>query len=111
MLKEWGVDDPETAREGAATIHRESQHMKELVENLLSLARGDEGPPLKPHLHDLDDLAAEAVVASKGAANGRLSVRPVPARPPGRGSGDRARGGGGLALLLDNSVKDKIGRA
>ena len=105
MLKEWGVDDPETAREGAATIHRESQHMKELVENLLSLARGDEGPPLKPHLHDLDDLAAEAVVASNVAANGRLSVRHVPARAPVRASVDRERVGEALAILLDNAVK------
>lgn len=34
MLDEWGYTDPETAREGAATIHREAHHMRKLVEEL-----------------------------------------------------------------------------
>jgi len=39
MLRAWGLDDPETAREGVEAIHRESRHMRKLVEDLLALAR------------------------------------------------------------------------
>jgi len=105
MLREWGLDDPETAREGAATIHRESRHMKKLVEDLLSLARGDEGAPLKPGLYDLDALAAEAVGAAKVAVGAKPSIRHVPARGPVRASFDRERVQQAVAILLDNAAK------
>jgi signal transduction histidine kinase len=105
MLKEWGLDDPETAREGAATIHRESRHMKKLVEDLLSLAKGDEGAPLKPGLYDLDALAAEAVGTSKVAADGGPAVRHVPAGKPVRANVDGRRLSEALAILLENAVK------
>jgi signal transduction histidine kinase len=105
MLREWGLDDPETARESAATIHRESQHMKKLVEDLLSLARGDEGAPLKLGLHDLDALAAETVGASKVAVGAKPSIRHLPARGPVRASFDRERVQQAVAILLDNAAK------
>jgi len=105
MLREWGVEDPETAREGAATIHREALHMKKLVEDLLSLARGDEGAPLEPGLHDLDALAAEAVRVTRGASGGKPTVRHIPARNPVRVSFDRERVREAVTILLDNAVK------
>nr|MDP9479441.1 HAMP domain-containing protein [Actinomycetota bacterium] len=52
MLEEWGIEHPETAREGAVAIRRESGRMRELVEGLLALARGDEGAPLNLELQD-----------------------------------------------------------
>lgn len=45
MLEEWGLEDPETAREGVAAIRREAERVQGLVEDLLALARGDEGAP------------------------------------------------------------------
>ncbi|MFL5991914.1 MAG: sensor histidine kinase [Rubrobacteraceae bacterium] len=101
MLRAWGLDDPETAREGAEAIHRESRHMKKLVEDLLALARGDERAPLRLGLHDLDALAAAADVA----AGGRPSVRHVPAEGPVRAHFDRERVEQAVAILLDNAVK------
>lgn len=105
MLRAWGLDDPETAREGAEAIHRESRHMRKLVEDLLALARGDEGAPLEIGVHDLDALAAEAAEASGMAAGGRPSVRHVPAGAPVRAAFDRERVEHAVAILLDNAVK------
>lgn len=105
MLAEWGYDDPETAREAAQTIHKEARHMKKLVEDLLSLAKGDEGAPLNLQVHDLDALAAEAVGASKLAVEGRASVSHSPAREPVLASFDRERIGQAVAILVDNAVK------
>lgn len=39
MLKRWGKDDPEILQEGITSIHRESENMKRIVEQLLILAR------------------------------------------------------------------------
>lgn len=43
LLARWGKDDPEILQEGITSIRAESEHMKELVEQLLFLARGDSG--------------------------------------------------------------------
>jgi signal transduction histidine kinase len=105
MLRAWGLDDPETAREGADAIHRESRHMRKLVEDLLALARGDERAPLKLGLHDLDALAAAAAGAAEVAAGGRPSVRHVAADGPVQARFDRERVEQAVAILLDNAVK------
>jgi signal transduction histidine kinase len=105
MLRAWGLDDPETAREGAEAIHRESRHMRKLVEDLLALARGDERAPLKLGLHDLDALAAAAAGAAEVASGGRPSVRHVPADGPVQARFDRERLEQAVAILLDNAVK------
>lgn len=43
MLERWGKDDRATLEEGIHAISEESSHMKELVDQLLFLARGDGG--------------------------------------------------------------------
>lgn len=43
MLDRWGKDDPEVLNESIDALKEESEHMKELVEQLLFLARGDAG--------------------------------------------------------------------
>jgi two-component system, OmpR family, sensor kinase len=105
MLAEWGHDDPDTAREGAETIHKEARHMKKMVQDLLSLARGDEGAPLNPQVHNLDALAAEAVGASKLAVNGKRQLSHAPAREPVLASFDKERIQQAVAILVDNAIK------
>ena len=105
MLDEWGFEEPDTAREGAATIHREARYMRKLVEDLLSLAKGDEGAPLNPRTHDLDAVAAEAVGAARLSAGTTHSIRHVPSREPVRASFDPERVEQAAAILLDNAVK------
>ena len=43
MLDRWGKDDPAVLEESIESIKTESEHMQELVEQLLFLARGDAG--------------------------------------------------------------------
>jgi two-component system, OmpR family, sensor kinase len=44
MLEDWAAKDPEIARQSIEAIREESGRMQRLVEELLSLARGEEGP-------------------------------------------------------------------
>ena len=43
MLDRWGKDDPDVLAESITSLKAESEHMQELVEQLLFLARGDAG--------------------------------------------------------------------
>lgn len=43
MLDRWGKDDPAVLEESIAAIKNESENMKELIDQLLFLARGDNG--------------------------------------------------------------------
>src|SRR5215203_2503211 len=105
MLKEWGFKDPKTAREGAQTIHTEARHMRELVEDLLSLAQGDEGAPLDPRYHDLDAVASGAVDAARLASDDTHSLNYVPAREPVLASFDPERIEQAVGILLDKAIK------
>ena len=105
MLKEWGLEDPKTAREGVAEILKESGHMRELVESLLTLARNDAGAPLKFVPGDLDAVAIEAVKAAQVAAHGKVAVEYVSPKQPVEASFDRARIRQVAAILLDNAIK------
>jgi signal transduction histidine kinase len=105
LLKEWGAEDPRTAREGAETIHTEASHMIKLVEDLLSLARGDEGAPLDPRPHDLDAVAAGAVGAARLSSAGRHTIDHTPARVPVLATFDPERVEQAVGILLDNAIK------
>jgi two-component system OmpR family sensor kinase len=105
MLEEWGLRDAKTSREGIAAIRRDSERMRELVEGLLSLARGDEGVPMEPRRHDLGEVAAEAVASVRAAADGKVSARCVPPLEPVVATFDRARVRQAADILLDNAVK------
>ncbi len=43
MLDRWGKEDEQVLTESIEALKNESQHMKDLVEQLLFLARGDSG--------------------------------------------------------------------
>lgn len=60
MLDRWGKEDPNVLEESIEALKTESEHMKELVEQLLFLARGDSGRnTLKPVCFDLSDMMRE----------------------------------------------------
>lgn len=105
MLQEWGLRQPETAREGVTAIQRESERMRQLVESLLTLARGDEGAPLELKPHDLSTVAAEAVHTARAAAAGKVSIEYSPPAETVVTTFDRAYIGQAVAILLDNAVK------
>ena len=60
MLQRWGKNDEKVLEEGIAAIQSESAHMKTLVEQLLFLARGDNGKTqLNLEQIDLKDMMTE----------------------------------------------------
>lgn len=60
MLDRWGKDDPEILQEAIEAMKHESDHMKNLVEQLLFLARGDSGRnPFKPSTFSISELMRE----------------------------------------------------
>ena len=62
LLDRWGKDDPATRQEAIDAIRQEAGSMKQLVEQLLFLARGDnDSVPFHPQLCDLTELAAEVL--------------------------------------------------
>ncbi|MDP9475189.1 MAG: HAMP domain-containing histidine kinase [Actinomycetota bacterium] len=105
MLKSWGLENPETAREGMEAIEKESGRMRGLVEALLALARGDEGAPLEPEFQDLGAVAAEAVKTARAAAGGKLSIDYEPPAHRIEATFDRARIRDAAAILLDNAIR------
>ena len=105
MLKEWGLEDPKTAREGVAEILKESGRMRELVESLVTLARNDAGAPLRFVPGDLGPVAIEAAKAARVAADGKVAVEYVSPKKPVEASFDRARIRQVVAILLDNAIK------
>jgi two-component system, OmpR family, sensor kinase len=65
-LFERGADKrPDDLKRAMSGISRESERMSELVEDLLLLARLDEGQPLEREPVDLAELAAEAVETAR----------------------------------------------
>ena len=108
MLEEWALRDPQIGPESVAAIKRESERMKGLVENLLELARGDEG--MKLHLKDdnLTEVVEEAAESARAAWNGKVHIeRPTPKQGVQRVRAlfDRDRLRQALSILLDNAVK------
>lgn len=105
MLRQWALRNPDRARESVEAIEAESGRMRELVEGLLALARGEEGPPPDVERHDLGAVAAEAVRSARAAAGGKVTIG---YEPPGReivAVCDRARIYQALSILLDNAIK------
>ena len=79
--------------------------MRNLVESLLTLTRGDEDAPLAVGRHDLGEIANEAVETARDNTNGRLSVEYVPPDQRIMATFDRGRILQVASILLDNAVK------
>lgn len=104
MLREWALNDPETARESVDAIERESQRMHELVERLLLMAREDEDLLLDSAPTDMRDIASAAVAARRVAATG-ITIDYQADAEPVIADIDAARIRQVLDILLDNAVK------
>jgi signal transduction histidine kinase len=105
ILKSWGTEDPKTVRKSATRILEQSERMGELVEDLLAVARGDEGAPLELASEDLGSVAAEAVDAARAAAGGKVVIEHVPPNGPVEATFDRDQIYRAATILLDNAVK------
>jgi signal transduction histidine kinase len=105
LLRGAAREDPATAEQVLLATSREAERMSRLVNDLLTLARMDEGRPLERQPIDLMALAGEAVdqarimagdreVSLAGDGGGRLMVTADP---------DRFKQV--LLILLDNALK------
>jgi two-component system OmpR family sensor kinase len=106
MLEEWVIEeDPERAKRSAGAIRAAAGRMRNLIEPLLLLTRGDEGRSLEVGRHDLGDVVEEAAQAAGAAADGRVSVEYAPPKRPVEATFDRDRVFQVASILLDNAVK------
>lgn len=105
LEEEEGLTDLRVAGESVAAIRRESEHMRELVETLLTLARGDEGALLDPEFCDLGAVAEEAAGSARAAAKDKVEIGYAPPDPPIIVFSDRGRVRQAISILLDNAVK------
>jgi two-component system OmpR family sensor kinase len=105
MLKNWGASDPAAVERAAEAIENESERMRELVEELLILTKGDEGTPLALVRGDLASVGGEAAKMARAAAHGKVAIRyDAPDRPvEAVFDADRIRQA--ATILLDNAVK------
>jgi len=105
VLLRGAKDDPATTEEVLTATRREAERMSRLVNDLLTLARLDEGRPLSRQPVDLVALAGEAVDQARILAG----EREVSIRSDGRGrlmlNTDADRLKQVLLVLLDNALK------
>ena len=105
LLNRWGKDDPATRQEAIDAIRQEADSMKELVEQLLFLARGDnDTQPVKPVAFDLTVLAGEVLREEEMIHQDRVFLprwgeAPIPVRA------DQGLIKQVMRILMDNSVK------
>ena len=105
MLEQWALKDPETALKSVEAIREESRRMRQLAEELLALARGDEEAPLEFKPQDLGSVAEEATRIARGAAGGKVTIAYIPPEHEIIATFDRARVRQALSILLDNAIK------
>ena len=105
LLEEGDLTDPRVVHEGVAAIRRESEYMRELVETLLALARGDEDASLDSEFCDLGAVAEEAVESARAAAKDKVAIGYAPPERPVVVLSDRGRVRQAVSILLDNAVK------
>ena len=104
MLRRWGKEDPEVLEEGIGAISQEATAMKELVENLLFLARHDK----KKLLLEISAFDPAEVLREVGQEAGMVSGDHRFELSPCESSlieADRGMLKQVLRILVDNAVK------
>ena len=104
LLSRWGKEDPKALEESIAAIKSEAESMKELVEQLLFLARSDNNSiTLEMNYVDLAELARE--VARESEMIGKGYIIECPQRPALFVSGDAGLLKQAVRILVDNAFK------
>lgn len=111
MLDRWGKTDPEVLDEAIEALKGESAHMRELVEQLLFLARGDAGrTALDREPLDLAGLAREVAQESQMIDPGHRYLLDLPADETGEAPacpmvGDVALVKQSMRIIVQNAAK------
>ncbi len=104
LLDRWGKNDPQTLQESIAALKTESENMKELVEKLLFLARGDNNT-LTLHMESipLDRLVRE--IARETAMIDPNHIFRISREDPVAVTADAQLLKQAIRILIDNSIK------
>lgn len=105
MLDDWAAKDPDTAQKSIEAIREESGRMQRLVEELLSLARGDEGPALELEQQDVGAVTEEATRIARVAAGDKVGLDYAPPEQEVVATFDRNQIRQVISILLDNAIK------
>ncbi len=104
MLDRWGKEDPEILEEAIEALKHESDHMKELIEQLLFLARGDSGRNTLNKVDiDLNDLMQEVWEESEMIDDKHIYV--FEERPGATMVGDVAMVKQSVRIFVQNAAK------
>lgn len=106
VLLRGAKDDPETLQRVLKSMKHETERMTRLVNDLLTLARLDEGRPLQTERLDLLALAIEAVEQAKILAGAeRKVILDLATEEQLTVVGDSGRLSQMLLILFDNAIK------
>jgi two-component system, OmpR family, sensor kinase len=106
MLDEWALEeDPKRAKRSVGAIRAAAARMRNMVESLLILTRGDESADLDVGSHDLAAVAEEAAQTARTSADGRVSVEYVLPQRGLEATFDRERVFQIASILLENALK------
>ncbi|HET7478508.1 MAG TPA: HAMP domain-containing sensor histidine kinase [Rubrobacteraceae bacterium] len=106
MLDEWALEaDPERAKRSVGAIRREAGRMRNLIESLLILTRGDEGDGLEVGRHDFGEVAEEAIHTARAAAADKVTVEYFPPERKVEAVFDRDRIRQAALILVDNAIR------
>ncbi|WP_227017008.1 sensor histidine kinase [Sinanaerobacter chloroacetimidivorans] len=104
LLDRWGKNDQVTMQEAIDAIKSESENMKELIEQLLFLARGDnETLHLYPEVFDVSEMIEEIIKETQMIDP--LHTFRMKATEPNLIYADRQLMKQALRILIDNSIK------
>lgn len=102
LLRKGAFQSPDAAERALARVEEEARRMGVMVEEMLLLARLDQGRPLEHEPVDLAALSADAVEAARAVDPGRPITLAV--RHPAVVSGDAIR----LRQAVDNLLRNAI---
>jgi two-component system OmpR family sensor kinase len=106
MLDEWALEeDSERAKQSVGAIRCEADRMRDLVESLLALTRGDEGAGLEVGRQDLATVAEEVVQTARATVNGKVSIEYVRPEREVTATFDLDSIQRLAGILVDNAVK------
>jgi signal transduction histidine kinase len=106
MFDEWALEeDSERAKRSVGSIRRQADRMRDLVESLLVLTRGDEGAGLEVGRQDLATIAEEVVQTARATANGKVSIEYADPEREVTANFDRDSILRLASMLVDNAVK------
>jgi len=104
LLDRWGKNDEKTMQEAIDAIKSETQNMKELVEQLLFLARGDSNT-IRLNREDFDACEVVDEIVREAQMIDPAHSFDIDLKGPAYISGDKQLIKQAIRILVDNSIK------